>query len=382
VANWYLDQETDKVAYQALKYRQREGWTHRDLLRLSHPYGDATRNALFSYICGREATPELRAAVPLVEGFIKAQETGADIPALVGEFGLSWEMIPDEALTKAGTWEALLDKGMPMTALMRQLPRLTNLGVLTARGERTKAVTAQLTDAARLRKGRVHPINVLVAHKTYEGGRSLRGQSTWQPVRQVVDALDAGFYAAYGAVEPTGKRTLLALDVSGSMMSPAAGLPLSCREVTAAMALVTANVEKDYSIVGFTSGGGRGWSRESVLSELAISPRQRLSDVVRVMEGLPFGGTDCSLPFTVAQEKGWKLDGIVVYTDNETYAGSVHPHIALQKYRKATGINTRSVVVGMTATNFSIADPKDPGMLDCVGMDTSVPTLISDFIRS
>ncbi len=27
----------DKLAYQALKYQQRDGWSHRDLLRLSHP---------------------------------------------------------------------------------------------------------------------------------------------------------------------------------------------------------------------------------------------------------------------------------------------------------------------------------------------------------
>ena len=34
---------------------------------------------------------------------------------------------------------------------------------------------------------------------------------------QVVDALDAAFYAAFENVEPAGKRSLLALDVSGSM---------------------------------------------------------------------------------------------------------------------------------------------------------------------
>jgi 60 kDa SS-A/Ro ribonucleoprotein len=35
----------------------------------------------------------------------------------------------------------------------------------------------------------------------------------------------------------------------------------------------------------------------------------------------------------------------------------------------------------MTANGFSIADPSDPGMLDVVGFDTSVPTLMSDFIQ-
>src|SRR5262249_55525394 len=36
VARWYAEQPADDLAYQAVKYRQREGVTHRDLLRLSH----------------------------------------------------------------------------------------------------------------------------------------------------------------------------------------------------------------------------------------------------------------------------------------------------------------------------------------------------------
>src|SRR6266568_4889410 len=39
VGRWYAAQPVDAVAYQAVKYRQREGVTHRDLLRLAHPAG-------------------------------------------------------------------------------------------------------------------------------------------------------------------------------------------------------------------------------------------------------------------------------------------------------------------------------------------------------
>ena len=37
VGRWYAAQPVDALAYQAVKYRQREGVTHRDLLRLAHP---------------------------------------------------------------------------------------------------------------------------------------------------------------------------------------------------------------------------------------------------------------------------------------------------------------------------------------------------------
>ena len=78
----------------------------------------------------------------------------------------------------------------------------------------------------RIRRARVHPVALLAALRTYAAGRGARGRSEWSPVREVVDALDAAFYAAFESVEPAGKRLLLALDVSGSMTSGSvAGVP-------------------------------------------------------------------------------------------------------------------------------------------------------------
>src|SRR5947209_5856536 len=37
VAAWYAGQEPRALAYQLTKYARRNGWTHRDLLRLAHP---------------------------------------------------------------------------------------------------------------------------------------------------------------------------------------------------------------------------------------------------------------------------------------------------------------------------------------------------------
>jgi 60 kDa SS-A/Ro ribonucleoprotein len=381
VGDWYLARSVDDIAYQAVKYRQREGWTHRDLLRLAHPATDETsRKSLFNWICGRDN----REVPAIVDAFENAQRatTVAGWLECIGSAPLSWEMLPDTALAEPAVWEALIDKGMPQTALMRQLPRLTRLGVLTQMSHTTSKVVAQLTDPERLRKARVHPVNVLIAARTYASGQSARGTGEWNPVAPIVDALDAAFYAAFGAVEAAGKRTMLALDVSGSMGTAISGLPLTCREASAALALVTAATEPAHIIVGFTStGGGYGWSRDAALTPLAISPRRRLDDAIRAIANLPFGGTDCALPMQQATRDGLDIDTFVIYTDNETWAGEQHPHQALREYRQRSGIDARLVVVGMTATDFTIADPTDPGMLDITGFDSAVPTLIGDFSR-
>ena len=39
------------------------------------------------------------------------------------------------------------------------------------------------------------------------------------------------------------------------------------------------------------------------------------------------------------------------------------------------------IVVGMVSNGFSIADPKDAGMLDVVGFDTATPQLMASFMR-
>jgi 60 kDa SS-A/Ro ribonucleoprotein len=382
IGEWYTEKTVDQVAYQAVKYRQREGWSHRDLLRLAHPQAEGARAGLFDWIVRGGGSD-----IPLIEAFTQAQ-AATDVATwvrLIGEHPLSWEMLPDAALGEAAVWQALIDRGMPQTALMRQLPRLTRLGVLASGSPTLAAVVRQLTDATLLQKSRLHPVNVLVAQRTYASGQSARGTGEWTPVRQIVDALDAAFYAAFTTIEPSGKRTLLALDVSGSMTSPAGGLPISCREATAALALVTMATEDDVTCVGFTSTGsgygGRWGGGSAALTELALSPRQRLDDAIASISDLPFGGTDCSLPFTWALEQNREYDTVVVMTDNETWAGGIHPHQALRRYRERTGINTRTIVVGMTASDVSIADPKDPGSLDIAGFDSAVPNLIADFSR-
>lgn len=385
VADWYLSKPVDAVAYQVVKYRQREGWSHRDLLRLAHPAtGEADRRQLFDWICGR--TDEGPA---LVEGFRQARSatTAREWTAILDRYpSLSWEMLPDAALAERDVWAKLIGNGMPQTALLRQLPRLTRLGLLAPMSGTLDAVVRQLTDPDRLLRARVHPVNLLVAARTYASGASALGQSSWEPVGQVVDALDAAFYAAFASVRPAGKRTLLALDVSGSMTVRVSGLPITVREVSAALALVTAATEPETATVGFTAsaaGAGsallRRGARLDGIAPLPVSPRQRLDDVLRVVSGLPFSRTDCALPMLWATANKVRVDTFVVYTDNETWAGSTHPHQALRAYRDWSGIDARLVVAGLTATDFTIADPADPGMLDIAGFDSALPALLTDF---
>jgi 60 kDa SS-A/Ro ribonucleoprotein len=116
-------------------------------------------------------------------------------------------------------------------------------------------VVKRLSDEGAIRKSRLHPFSILLAMAVYTSGRGVRGSGAWDPSRAVIGALDGAFYKAFANVKAGGKRVLSALDVSGSMGSPIMGSPLTCRDATAALALVTMSTENQTHVVGFTSAG-------------------------------------------------------------------------------------------------------------------------------
>jgi len=262
--------------------------------------------------------------------------------------------------------------------------RTANDELLAPLSAASRKVATSLVDASRLARARVHPIALLSALKVYEQGHGERARLranalSWAPAREIVDALDQAFYLSFRSITPTGKTHLLALDVSGSMTcGTIAGVPgLTPRVASAAMALATAKVEAGFLSVAFAAAT----AGDPGILPLAISPRQRLDDVLRTVENLPFGGTDCSLPMVWALRHRIEVDTFVVYTDSETWAGRVHPFQALAEYRHQMGRPAKLIVVGMTATGFTIADPTDPGMLDVVGFDAAAPQVMADFAR-
>jgi 60 kDa SS-A/Ro ribonucleoprotein len=252
---------------------------------------------------------------------------------------------------------------------------MTRIGLLKkTSSQATDKVLSTLLDGQKLTRSRVHPIAILAAGLTYNQGKGVRGTHTWDPVPAITQALDKAFYLSFGSIEPSNKKTMWALDVSGSMTcGTVAGVPgLTPMKASAALALVAANTEPHSTFVAFSTS----------LVRLDIKPKMRIERLMDEMQKIPFGGTDCSLPMLAAKKnKMHDIETFAVFTDSETWAGRVHPSQALEAYRNATGIPSKLVVVGMVSNGFTIADPNDAGMLDVVGFDTATPDLISTFSR-
>src|SRR5262249_16467287 len=141
--------------------------------------------------------------------------------------------------------------------------KMTEVKLLGAFSDAERLVVSRLDRTEAIRAARVHPLQILVALNTYAKGHGEKGKLAWKPRQKIVDALDRAFYLAFKRTEPTYARTLLALDVSGSMAGGAiAGMPgITPRVGSAAMALITAAVEPNHEFVAFTNGEYRSAHR-------------------------------------------------------------------------------------------------------------------------
>lgn len=386
VAGWYLSKTPENAAFQIAKYQQRGGWSHRDILRLTKPKVSGPMSSVFGWAVGKKFDADIQ----IIKGFELAKKASSPLEAarLIREFRLPRECVPTNFLNSTDVWSVLLD-GMPLTAMIRNLGKMTSIGMLKPMSREVGMVCDAIRSPEKIRLARVHPISILVAMKTYSQGHGDKGSLKWSPVQQVVDALDDCFYLSFDAVAPTGKRIMLACDVSGSMrMSSIAGTNIDCSVASGALAMAVARTEPKHLITAFTSSGWKksgniGMHRgyPAGIEEVKISPKSRLDDILRAMEALQMGGTDCALPMLYASEQKIPIDAFIILTDSETWAGNVHPVQALNLYRQTMGIPAKLIVVGMVANSFTIADPKDAGMLDVVGFSTDVPSVMSSFIR-
>ncbi|WP_237108716.1 TROVE domain-containing protein [Nonomuraea sp. MG754425] len=386
LGSWFLTGSADAVAFRACKARQRrtpqgEAFDLRDVLRIAHPAADDEQRAtLFGWIAGNVGDDRAREVLPAVDRFLtaKAVTTPAEAVEVVTTAKVPWEFLPDSVLRDPSVWEALIET-VGLTALIRNLARMTRLGTLEPMAEATSRTVARLTDREAILRARIHPMDAWLAMRVYRSGvaqpnpRATRQR--WDPVPAVLDALEETYELAFGTVEPSGKRLLVAVDSSGSMSwggsLQVGGSPIGTPyEVGNAMAVMLARIER---------GGVHVIDVDVSVHASKVTPRTNLREIASWRPS--GGGTDLSLPFTWARERGMQADGIVVFTDNETWAGRSHPAQALHAYRDAVNPAARVVVVSMSATGHSIGDPNDQGVLNVAGLDASLPLVVTGFLR-
>lgn len=378
VQNWYLSKNDSQLAYAVMKYKNRSGWTHRDVLRKAHPQPtNQTQNGIFKFITSGELLADDSPAHQFIEAALEASTTD-DIDRaieLVREFNLPREVINTKFLKDPRMWEALLPK-MGMTAMFRNLRNMHKSGFLVQGSDAEREVVRRLNDANALQKGRIHPVQVFLARQNamYEIDRRDSFWSSRERIenfpQSVTNALEGAFYLSFGNLEGTDKRILVGVDVSGSMTSVIGGTSITSAEWAAVLAMVTVRQAPFAEVYGFSDG----------FINLGLTPHDSLEDVTRKTQMHTFGWTDCALPMVHARENNKSFDAFVIYTDSET-GGAHNVEDELARYRKGFVEDAKLSVVATESNNISIGDPNDPNVLNVCGFSPQTPMLLEKFIN-
>ncbi len=371
VSEWFSNKNYENLRYQFIKYRQREGWTHRDILRLAHvKILNQDYQNLFKWAVGKMEDEEVEDYY--IKDFIDLQNTKDEKIAidLIDKNKFTWEMVPTELLNSKKIWKALLPN-LPLTAMLRNLGKMASIELLKPFSNESKYIVEKLTDKTYIELSKVHPYQIALSLVMYNNEKGFKGSLSWESNTNIIDALETAYKFSYINVQPINKNILVGLDVSGSMTGEYIhNSVLTADQASKILALVHANTESNIQIIDF----------DVEYYKSKLNKNDKVIDAIN--KHSHGGGTDLSLPIKYAFDKNIpNIDAFIIYTDNETWYGNRHTSQLFNEYRKKYNKNCKIVVVSMTATSGSIIDPKEQDyMLEVVGFDTNSPNIINDFI--
>ncbi|XP_053738980.1 60 kDa SS-A/Ro ribonucleoprotein isoform X1 [Synchiropus splendidus] len=341
VSDWYNEQDAVILAAAMTKCKQREGWSHRDVLRLSHtkPVHEAIA-VLSKYVTkgwvevqraynDKENSEEVAKVLAYLEVVEKVKHSydETEVVALIEEHKLEREMLLTDHLKSKQVWHALL-KEMPLQSIVKALGKIAVNKVLEPESPETRALCDRIQSDTEVRKSKLHPFSLLVATEKYKKGQGYQGKTKWKPDSDILKALDSAFYKSFLNVNPVGKRFVVAVDVSSSMSRILKGTSIITPVAAAAVAMV------------------------------------------------PAKSTDCTLPVTWATENKEAVDVFIVLTNNAFWPFCSSPVESLRKHRQTTGSTSKLVICDLTASASTMEDIDDRGLMNLCGFDLGAFSLI------
>ncbi len=408
LSNWYASKDPDKLAYQLMKYQSREGWSHRDVLRIARPgagnrakISDPDTRALIRWaLSGFDSAsdqvsiadntnplrfPSSRTLLPRVSAVNRLRReqdimSPKEVSKLILAQDLPREVIPTQFLNDELVWQSLIKK-MPMLGTIRNLGALSSKGFLDPLSDTERMILERFNDGAQVHASGIHPFHVLLAARTYRQGRGDRGTNTWTVNRSINKALDGVLKASLRNPTPSGKNILVAIDVSASMRSVA--------DKAYTLAYCFKAIEPQAKIIEFDQAGrsygyynnGTKSSNTAGMEGVYNSSITANSDLDQVLSNIRYGGgTDVSLPFQyiIRNNLQKKVDAVVMLTDSESWAGGRHTFELVDQIRK-TNPDFKAVEVQLAPGHHKQLRGHENELLVC-GFDASIYNVVSEFI--
>ena len=331
-----------------------------DIVKMVHPRPrDAEREALYGYMLGRDFRPEsLPAVVREFEAF-KAGDRAVvpDVP---------FQMLTALELGKA-EWAAIARRA-PWQMTRMNLNTFARQGVFDEPGL-AELVAERLADAEQVKKARVFPYQLMMAYAS-------AGEGVPDVVR---DALQDAMEAAIENVPGVRGKVYVFPDVSGSMQSPVTGYrkgstsAVRCVDVAALVAAAVVRRNPRAEVLPF---------EHEVVRGLKLNQRDSVMTNARKLAEVGGGGTNCSAPLRLLNERKAVGDLVLYVSDNESWvdAQAGRGTATMQEWAAFKRRNPRARMVCVDVQPYSTVQATGSAdVLNVGGFSDEVFRIVADF---
>jgi 60 kDa SS-A/Ro ribonucleoprotein len=317
-----------------------------DILKMVHPKpAGARREAFYGYMLGRAHNAEqLPALVAQFERFKNGETTGVpDVP---------FTMLSALPLTRT-QWATIAVRATWQTTRMN-LNTFARQGVFDVAGL-PEIVAARLRDPREIARARVFPYQLLAAYMSCDA----------KVPGTVREALQDAMEFAVTNVPAIEGKVFVCPDVSGSMASPVTGYrkgattAVRCIDVAALMAASILRKNPSAEVLPF----------EQDIVRLELNPRDSIMTNAQRLASIGGGGTNCSAPVRLLNERAAKGDMILFVSDNQSWVdqGVARGTALMHEWQQFRQRNPRAKLVCLDIQPYATTQAKERDDIPNIG---------------
>lgn len=337
-----------------------------DIIKMVRPKpNDATREALYGYLIGRDVNVELLPEiVKQFEQFKKGvSSTIPDVP---------FEMLTALDLGTA-EWTAIA-KNVSWQTMRMNLNTFARHGVFNINGM-PDFIAQRLRDEKAIARAHVFPYQLMIAYMNADLSIPF----------EVREALQDALEIATSNIPKFDGNVVVATDVSGSMQSPITGTrsgattKVRCIDVAALVAASIMRVNKQARVIPFENG----------VVDLTLNPRDSVMTNAQKLVEVGGGGTNCSAPLALLNKQNANVDVVIYVSDNESwmdakrYSAWNNSTATMNEWNmlKKRNPNAKLVCIDLTPNATTQAKERDD-ILNIGGFSDNVFSTIAQFVKS
>ncbi|CAH0559179.1 unnamed protein product [Brassicogethes aeneus] len=411
VKAFYKNKTAEELVDSYILHKSVHGWDHRTLLKLTHIKSDTlSKNLVINYILLNDVKTENikdETSMKLIENLkeINTLRTTKDVAValpIINKFKLTHHHLTPFLQKHQEAWNAVISN-MSIRDILKSLPKLYRLGFLKQNLEVYKIIVACLTDAEKIKKDQIFPLEIFIALKNFEkGGKPVdpklidhltkekklgeeelaKAKTLVEPkCPNIVNNIHKCLSMSYSNIQSTGLKFLITIDVTESMNLPCLhSKNITSIEAALAITLSFLKSEKNVTTALF---------KDKDIQLINFKSSDSYSDNLKKLKEhkstymIPFSGVEWAL------HKNKSFDVLINFVHHHEFSSAVPKEHrdkisrglkSIHKYQETVNKSAKIVNICLATSRLVIAD-ESRNIIDIAGLDEGVPKVLHTFLN-